>query len=387
MAATTAREEMTPPEPPRSGNGAADVKVRPIIRGQETYPAVASWRQYVLARAGELAVYAEYTRARALTLAQTDGAMDPATVEALARAAYEHIEEARLAAKGASRRRRGPTDWMSGASIERAMGNLNSAEVQIARYAPLDELEGWLPDIVSSVHRYLKPSDPRRCAVDAIANRAEPACPLGEQDRRVLAWAMHGVNSSSEQQHIRVRSFRNIVLFTAATLLAVAIGIAAVGIAQPHLLPICFQPADSVVCATAAQPFEEGDDLLAAYRSLASSWDIVLIEAVGLVAAALAGAFSLHQIKGTSTPFSVPVALAVLKLPCGALTALLGMLLMRGEFVPGLSALDSSAQVIAWAIVFGYAQQVFTHLVDRQAHKVLDGVGTPEPAPDPPPRQ
>ena len=41
---------------------------------------------------------------------------------------------------------------------------------------------------------------------------------------------------------------------------------------------------------------------------------------------------------------------------------------MRGNFVPGLSALDTSAQIVAWAIVFGYAQQLFTRLVDRQAH-------------------
>ena len=106
---------------------------------------------------------------------------------------------------------------------------------------------------------------------------------------------------------------------------------------------------------------------------------------MGLVAAALAGAFSLHQIKGTSTPFSVPLALGLLKLPCGALTALLGILLMRGEFVPGLSALDSSGQIIAWAIVFGYAQQVFTHLVDRQAQTVLNAVGTPDPVVPPAP--
>lgn len=42
-----------------------------------------------------------------------------------------------------------------------------------------------------------------------------------------------------------------------------------------------------------------------------------------------------------------PVVLALLKLPTGALTAPLGLLLMRGGFVPGLSALDSPAQIIA----------------------------------------
>jgi hypothetical protein len=65
---------------------------------------------------------------------------------------------------------------------------------------------------------------------------------------------------------------------------------------------------------------------------------------------------------------------AVLKLPTGAVTALLGLLLMRGGFVPGLSALDTSAQILAWALIFGYAQQLFTRLVDQQAHTVLHTV-------------
>jgi hypothetical protein len=65
------------------------------------------------------------------------------------------------------------------------------------------------------------------------------------------------------------------------------------------------------------------------------------------------------------------VAVAVLKLPMGALTAFLGLLLIRAGFVPGLSALDSSEQIIAWALVLGFAQQLFTYLVDRQANDVL----------------
>lgn len=47
---------------------------------------------------------------------------------------------------------------------------------------------------------------------------------------------------------------------------------------------------------------------------------------------------------------------------------------MRSEFVPGLSALDSSAQIIAWAVIFGYSQQLFTRFVDERAKTVLDNV-------------
>src|SRR5688500_11686510 len=69
------------------------------------------------------------------------------------------------------------------------------------------------------------------------------------------------------------------------------------------------------------------------------------------------------------------VALAVLKLPTGALSSVLGLLLMRGGFVPGLTALDTTPQIIAWAVVLGASQQLVTGLVDRQAQTVLDSVG------------
>ena len=91
---------------------------------------------------------------------------------------------------------------------------------------------------------------------------------------------------------------------------------------------------------------------------------------------AIAAAAAIKNIRGSSDRYGLPVALAALKLPTGAITAFLGLLLMRGQFVPGLSALDTSAQILAWALVFGYAQQLFTRLVDQQGQTVLNSVPT-----------
>ena len=106
---------------------------------------------------------------------------------------------------------------------------------------------------------------------------------------------------------------------------------------------------------------------------------------IGASAAALSAAVAIRQVKGSSTPYSLPVALAALKIPTGALTALLGLLLLRGQFIPGFSALDFPAQVVAWAVVLGYAQQLLTRMIDQRAQLVLKSVGTPpkqqEPAP------
>jgi hypothetical protein len=109
-------------------------------------------------------------------------------------------------------------------------------------------------------------------------------------------------------------------------------------------------------------------------RETVTPYDLFVVELVGLSAAAIAGAAAIRGIRGSSERYGLPVAMAALKLPTGALTAVLGVLLMRGQFVPGLSALDTSAQIIAWALVFGYAQQAFTRLVDRQGQSVLDSV-------------
>lgn len=112
-------------------------------------------------------------------------------------------------------------------------------------------------------------------------------------------------------------------------------------------------------------------------RSVATGWDVAVVIGVGLLAAALAAAASLRRIRGTSTPFGLPIALALLKLPTGALTAILGLILMRGEFVPGLSALDSSGQIVSWAVILGYSQQLLTRFVDQRAQTVLDNFGRP----------
>ena len=126
-------------------------------------------------------------------------------------------------------------------------------------------------------------------------------------------------------------------------------------------------------------PREFGDVLTETVRKT----DVIVIELVGLVAAAIAAAAAISHVRGSSERYGIPVALAALKLPTGALTAFLGLLLMRGGFVPGLNALDTSAQILAWGLVFGYAQQLFTRLIDQQGQSVLNAVRGADTVPPP----
>lgn len=103
------------------------------------------------------------------------------------------------------------------------------------------------------------------------------------------------------------------------------------------------------------QPVATETNLEGPIASTVRSGDLFLVELLGLLGAALSGAAALRKLKGSSMPYAVPVTVACFKLPTGALTAVVGLLLMRADFIPGLSALDTSAQILGWAVAFGVA--------------------------------
>jgi hypothetical protein len=272
---------------------------------------------------------------------------------------------------------------LGGASVERANGHIDAAEIELLRLAPDDYVCGQLPNIVGEVTAHLPKDDPRRRRIKEIAEQAKTRGPT-PAEREVVAAAVRRSSLESRREVTRVRSFRNLLVVCSIVLTVAVAGLVLLAVLSPATVPMCFHPEGAVVCptrtvavagsASGAMSGQEQQRVDRATRATADSWDVPLVALLGLIAAALAAATALRRIHGTSTPYSLPVAVALLKLPSGALTAVLGLLLMRGEFVPGLSALDSSAQIIAWAVIFGYSQQIFTRFVDQRAKTVLDNV-------------
>jgi hypothetical protein len=319
-------------------------------------PTSAAWREEALTKTQELRALAEW-------FGVNGGAPDPAAAP-LVTSIERHLDAARDTAWGRDDKRgslKRATAALRGSGVERTLGNLDAVETDLLRLATPEYVRGQLPSLQAHVNRFLAKDDPRREAVSRLADelkRRKDA--LEPYERDILLAAYHAASSQRRRELIRVRSFRNVIFAAAFLLFLVALGLGVLGAVRPDAMPLCFEPETGQVCPLGSK---------------LTSTDIWLIEVVGLVAASVAGAFSLRRIRGTSTPYSLPVALTLLKLPSGALTAVLGLLLMRGAFVPGLSALDSDAQIISWAIVFGYSQQLFTHLVDDQASSVLEQVG------------
>ncbi|MET0765284.1 MAG: hypothetical protein ABWY29_10490 [Blastococcus sp.] len=374
-------------------------------------PVWVAWREGTLTRAKELEALCAWERARGTR--KYDGI--------LAEAIQRHLTAAREAAtvKKLNPYRRFRM-FRNGPLIERARSNLDAAEAHLLNLVGPDYVLGQMPSLLRHVKAHLPPTDPRRQEFEAIAGRLgikDPDHPqlqevraptratqlkIIDDERGKIVTVVRGASSAGLREHVRLRSFRNVVVVTTTLMTVLALGVAITGFFNPTLVPLCFAPQEAgesiVVCPTAqSEPFVTSGEQATAddvpvrdiddvVQDTASRQDLIVVELVGLTAAAIATAAAIRRIKGSSERYGLPVSLAALKLPTGAITAFLGLLLMRGQFVPGLTALDTSAQILAWALILGYAQQLFTRLVDQQGQTVLDSVrNTDRTQPEPPP--
>jgi hypothetical protein len=372
------------------------------------------WREGTLTRAAELASLCSWVQANCPSK----------QCDVMVTAVTNHLEAARQAAVGEDLN---PKKWFrffrNASLLERAKSNLDAAEAQLLNFAPTWYVLGQMPSLLRHVQCHLVPTDPRRQEFERIGRRlglnGPDQAPVPDTDtddrarklqivndeRGSIVTAVRGASSAALREQLRVRSFRNVLAATTALMFVLVVALAVVGWFRPTMIPLCFAPEESgqavVVCPTAqSAPFstsnaddgalqadQEAEDIDNRLEEAAKPQDIMVVELVGLTAAAVSAAAAIRNIKGSSERLGVPISLGLLKLPTGAITAFLGLLLMRGQFVPGLSALDTSAQILAWALVFGYAQQLFTRLVDRQGQAVLDSVSSadkPQPTPTTP---
>jgi hypothetical protein len=358
-------------------------------------PGWVSWRESALTRAKELESLSSWA-------CQDNPHKGCEIFKAAIRRHLEAAIEAAEAAKPWPRKL-----FRNGPLIERTWSNLDAAEALIINVAGPNYILGEMPSLLKHVQCHLIPTDPRRRELERIAQRLgvkDPDHPLIEntkvddelknkiigEERGKIATAVRGASSAALREQLRLRSFRNVVVFTTVLMISLAIGVAFIGYFHKTWIPLCFAPEEAgeavVVCPTAqSPPFSTSPsdttlqgtnvrDIDNAVEETATPYDLLVVEFVGLAAAAVAAAAAIRRIRGSSEPYGLLVALAALKLPTGAITAFLGLLLMRGQFVPGLSALDTSAQILAWALVFGYAQQLFTRFVDQQGQAVLENV-------------
>jgi hypothetical protein len=298
---------------------------------------------------------------------------------AIAEAAHTQLDDAERVVMS-----RGSTlSLLTGSNVQAVQDYLDAATLNLLRLSPPWHLQSLLPNLIVEARRHLATADPRLQVLGRIEDKYKAGGQLDRDDRFAIVAAVQGSNLAAHREQVRVRSFRNVILGVTAVVASVAIVVAAVGFISPTTFPLCFAPESEglivVACPLASSNAfpTEGVQINDIISETVASTDIAIVLFLGALGATIAAASGLQELRASADPFSLGVALALLKLPTGALTAFLGLLLIRASVIPGLSALDSSAQIIAWAIILGYSQQLFTRYVDRQAQTVLQQADRP----------
>jgi hypothetical protein len=353
--------------------------------------------------AGTVRAKADYLQNQLqILLATRSAALPEPVVDSVTRAVTEQLEKARNAAHSVHRHRttvaRVVEAW-SAARVRSAFLSLHAAEVAMVPLLSEDQIEARIPEALARLDK-LPPTDQRRREAEVRLRVAKP----GARRRADYVTAVRLGYGIKDAQHAQLHSFRNIVYGTTFALTVVVIALCLIGASFPDAIPLCFTPTpttqqpgtvtttttrppgpttptttiqrQNTICPSEEQPPEPSS----AGRRLPAPGDVTLTALFGLLGGALSGAFTIRNLQGTSTPYTVPVALSLLKLPAGALTAIVGILLVRGEFIPGLSQLDNQPQILAYAFIFGIAQLAVTRYVDDRAQEVLSRMPSKAPA-------
>jgi hypothetical protein len=315
-----------------------ETQSRPVVRR--------IWAQDVLVRADRLQAKLDAIRA--------EKKLSPGNSE-LAGAVQSRLEAARCAALRVSPRPSRASNWWRGTIVEAAYQNLHAAEILMASLYDDHQVAAEIPEAIARVEVSLDRDDPRRIAALQLQD-AKPGEP-GLRER--FSKAVQIGFEAADAEHARLRSFRNAVVGSAVVLAVILAGFIAYVWQHPDVMPLCFvgEPDNTRICATGG--------------NAPQSFDLMTVAALGMLGGLLSAIVSIRNMQGTSLAYDVPTALAALKLPVGALSAMGGLLLIKANFIPGLSQLDSQEQILAYAFVFGVAQQLLVGMVDRHAQELL----------------
>ncbi|MFI5909817.1 hypothetical protein [Dactylosporangium sp. NPDC051541] len=261
----------------------------------------------------------------------------------------------------AKRRRwgRSPLDHWRGLSVVAAFENVHAAEFFLVDLLPPAQICTLTPSVVARARATLDADDPQRKDAEQLDQERQRSRYV---DPVRFKQALRAGFQAEDQIQMRIRSLRNLVVKCAILLFLLMAAMTTLVAFRPRAMPLCFTPKETVkVCPSGA-----GD---AGRRE--SAEDVLIVAGLGLLGGAAAAAFSIRRVQAIPTPYDIPIALAFFKLPLGAFTAVTGLMLLGGEFVPGLSQLDTQRQILAYALGFGYAQQLMSRLLDEHAGKIV----------------
>jgi hypothetical protein len=174
-------------------------------------------------------------------------------------------------------------------------------------------------------------------------------------DRLALRELLRALHAEQRAADARVRTYRNLLVTATIVLVVVAL-----------VFPFVV-----VWLADDMSALRTGAAAAATRRT-----DLLTVEVWGAVGGLVGAVVSLRSLRSSPDPMGLLAAQLALKPAAGAAIAVFGVVLLQSGILPPLQAVEVR-QLAAYAIVFGFAQEAFTAMVDRQAARLLDATRVP----------
>jgi hypothetical protein len=244
-------------------------------------------------------------------------------------------------------------DWWTGYHFDMARAELHTARQALLQIEGEEEVKSHLADMAAAVVSELTAGDLR---INAYLKTLDLLAPAGRQitpgDRAQLREIRKVCDDADDSWHADARSFRN-ALILAGSFLILVLAVVAVAAALDQSFRTVFAPPSGAV---------------------ASAWYVLEIELIASLSGLTGAVLALRHYSGFRRTYGLPSAQAILKGSTAAVLGLLGVILMRSGIVPRLK-LHSTVQIFGVAIIFGFAQYLFTRLLDQRARDVLKSAG------------
>lgn len=239
------------------------------------------------------------------------------------------------------------------AHFEFAWTCIHRARALLPLIVPEDALETQYLYAVERVTR-MRPRDARLLAT--LGHRSRVPTDAGSQRRQRLSYALSVAYGAADREHQQLRVLRDRLMRVAwLTVLALLLVVGA-GTWVPTLFPLCSQ--DQTVCP--------------AGLGAPAPADVGTVAFLGLIGAGLTAVLAIRRGRPSSSPYRLMPALGFLRIPLGGIVAVLGVVLLQSGSVPGFTGLADSQQIAVYAIVFGFAQEAVTRLLENRARAVQD---------------
>lgn len=303
-------------------------------------------------------------RARVLYDALREAEPDlPAAGRPHAQMTREAISRAIEAASFRARGRALIHDWYSGAGVQTAWSELHRASERLLLIQAPDVVAGRIGEIDAELRNNLMQDDPRlRTATDRLAELARgDETTLDADGRQALRNFQQAANGAGEHAAAGVRALRNLLIVVGGGVVFVAVLLAVLHAVAPGFVDL----ADH---SKGIPP--DGPEV----------WEIELLGAVGGIVGAV---FTVAKLGGFSGPYRLPVYQALIRVPAGALVALVAVVLTQSQQVKAIGT-QSGLGVLALALLFGYAPDILLRVMDQRALTLLGQAQTKDDPARPP---